>query len=330
MKTVRHLWLALGLLSVVVIIGVMGYMVIEGWSFRDALFMTIISITTVGYGIVKPLTVGGTYFTMLVVLAGTGTAFYVLVAVVEFMVEGHLSGYITEKRVEKTISKLEEHYIICGFGRVGENVAEEFSTSRVLFVVIENKPERVEECREYGYLCIEGDASSDEVLLAAGVERAQGLVAAVDSDADNVFVTLTARVLNQNIKIVARSSVGESIEKLQRAGANKVVSPSIIGGKRMAAMLLRPVVTDYLDVVTYGDGLEFRLEELKVSEGSSIKGKTIGEADLRRRTGAVVLAIKKNSGGFNTSPDVDTTIELDDELVIIGTQDQIEAVIKCI
>ncbi len=328
MDLLRRLRLALGLFVLVVGTGIVGYVAIEGWSFRDAAYMTIITITTVGFSEVHPLDAAGTYFTMFLVLAGVGTAFYLFASIAEFMIEGHLSGILTVRRVEREINKLENHYILCGYGRVGENVAEEFVSSDATFVIIESNPDRVEECRQKGYLCIEGDASSDEVLQKAGLERARGLVAAVDNDADNVFVTLTARVLNPNIDIVARSILEESREKLLRAGATKVVSPSLIGGRRMAAILLRPLVSDYLDVVSYGDDVEYRLEELDVSERSACKGKTLGEANIRRRTGAVILAIKKKTDEFNTSPTAEAMLEEGDSVVILGTRKQLDEVQK--
>ncbi len=326
MDLLRRLRLALAVFILVVGVGIVGYVVIEGWSFRDAAYMTIITITTVGFSEVHPLDGAGMYFTMFLVLAGVGTAFYLFASIAEFMIEGHLSGILTVRRVEREINKLENHYILCGYGRVGENIAEEFKVSEAPFVVIENNPDRVEECRQKGYLCIEGDASSDEVLQKAGLERAHGLVAAIDNDADNVFITLTARVLNPTINIVARSILEESREKLLRAGANKVVSPSIIGGRRMAAILLRPLVSDYLDVVSYGDALEYRLEELGVSGRSACKGKTLGETNLRKRTGAVILAIKKKTGEFNTSPTAEATLEEGDSVVILGTRKQLDEV----
>jgi voltage-gated potassium channel len=306
--------------------GVIGYMIIDGWSFIDSLYMTIITITTVGYLEVHPQGPLGRAFTMLLLLAGTGTAFYFLIAISEFLIEGHLTGLLAERKVEKEILKLEGHYILCGYGKVGANVADEFNSSGASFVVIENNPERVQACREEGYLCIEGDASSDEVLLKAGVERAKGLIGAVDSDADNVFVTLTARVLNPDINIVARSILEESREKLIRAGANRVVSPAFIGGRRMASIMLRPLVSDYLDVVTFGDGLQFRLEELTVSESSAVRGMSLAEADIRQRTGALILAIKKITGEFNTNPKAKTVLEPGDHLVVLGTQTQLDAV----
>lgn len=310
----------------VVVMGVIGYMTIDGWSFIDSLFMTIITITTVGYLEVHPQGPAGRAFTMILLLAGTGTAFYFLIAITEFLIEGHLTGILAEKRVEKEILKLDGHYIICGYGKVGANVADEFKASGATFVIIDNNQERVEACREQGYLCIEGDASSDEVLLKAGVERAKGLIAAVDNDADNVFVTLTARVLNPDINIVARSILEESREKLIRAGANRVVSPAFIGGRRMASIMLRPLVSDYLDVVTFGDGLQFSLEELIVTQVSTVRGMSLAEADIRQRTGALILAIKKASGEFNTNPKANTVLEAGDHLVVLGTQTQLDAV----
>lgn len=322
----KRVKLALSLFITIVITGITGYMVIEGWNFKDAAYMTVTTITTVGFREVRPLDVPGQYFTMFLVLAGVGTAFYLFASVGEFMIEGHLTGLLAVRKVKKEIEKLEGHYILCGYGRVGENVADEFVNTKVPFVVIESNPDRVEACRERGFFCMEGDASSDEVLLSAGVERAQGLVAAVDNDADNVFVTLTARVLNPNINIVARTILEESREKLLRAGANKVVSPSLIGGRRMAAVLLRPIVLDYLDIVTFGDGIEFRLEELIVGPNSNCRGKSIAQADIRRRTGALILAIKKETGEFNTNPTSETILEEGDQVVILGTRNQLDAV----
>jgi len=326
LELLRRIRLSIVLFTIVVAVGIAGYMAIEGWPFKDALYMTIITVTTVGYREVNPLTSAGQYFTIFIALAGVGTAFYLFVSTAEFMIEGHLKGFLAVRKLEKEIARLDNHYILCGFGRVGENVAGEFKVAGERFVIIENNPERVEDARSKGYLCIEGDASSDEILIKAGVERARGLVAAVDSDADNVFVTLTARVLNPGINIVARAILEESKEKLIRAGANKVVSPSRIGGKRIASIMLRPLVTDYLDVVTSSKELEFSLEELIVSDTSKVKGMTIEEANIRKRTGAVILAIRKRTGEFNTAPSSKTILDEGDHLVVLGTRNQLEAI----
>lgn len=326
MELIRQLRLALLLFLAVLATGTLGYILIEGWTLREALYMTIITVTTVGYSEVNPLSAAGEYFTMFVALAGAGTAFYLLLATTEYIVEGHLRRFLTERKMERDIKKLKDHYILCGYSLVGENVAEEFEKSKTPFVVVESNPERLKDCLDRGYYCIEGDASSKDVLYMAGVDRARGLVAAFDSDADNVFVVLTARVLNKNLIIVAQSVFDESREKLLHAGANRVVSPSSIGGKRMAAMLLRPLVSEYIDVVSLGDEIEFRLEGLEITKDSSVRGKTIGEADIRERTGAVILAVKKKTGDFNTAPTSKTVLEESDELVVLGTQDQLEAV----
>jgi voltage-gated potassium channel len=325
-ELMKRLRLAVALFVFVVTVGIAGFMVVEGWSFSDSIFMTLITITTVGFKEVHPLSAIGQYFTMALMLAGIGTVFYFLVMVTEFLIEGHLTGILAERKVEREIRRLTDHYILCGYGKVGENVAMEFDTSGVPFVVVENNPDRVAECREQDIFCIEGDASSDDVLIAAGIDRARGLVAAVDNDADNVFVTLSARVLNPNINIVARSILEESREKLMRAGANRVVTPSLIGGKRMASIMLRPLVSDYLDVVTFGEGLQLRLEELIVKSSSRAKGFSLGDIDIRKYTGALILAIRRKDGEFNTNPSADTVIEEGDNLVVLGTQNQLDSV----
>jgi voltage-gated potassium channel len=330
MELFKRLRLSLALLFSVIIAGIVGYAIIEKWSLWDSLYMTIITISTVGFREIKHLSRSGQLFTIFLILAGTGTAFYVLFSIAEFTIEGHLTGYLKRRRMEREIEQLEQHYILCGFGRVGEQVAEEFAKAKVPFVVIENNRERCKECEEQGYNCIEGDASNDEILTLAGIHRARGLVAAVDTDADNVFVTLSAKVLNPRIYIVARAVLEESVEKLRRAGADRVVSPVVIGGKRMASLMLRPIVSDYLDVVSHGDALEYQLEEIEVKEDSSIARMTIGEADIRRRTGVVVLAVRKKTGEFNTNPSSITLIEVGDKMVVLGTRTQLEELQKLV
>jgi len=328
LEFLRQIKAAIGLFAVVLGTGVIGYVLIEGWSFEEALYMTVITVSTVGFSEVRPLSVEGEYFTIILILAGTGTAFYLLFSLTGFAVEGHLRGLLAERRVERKVGKMENHYIVCGYGKVGENAAKEFAQSKKPFVVIDSNVDRAQECRDLGYLCIAGDPSDDETLQKAGIEKAKGLIAAVEDDADNVFITLSARVLNPDIIIVAQSILEESIEKLMRAGANKVVSPSLIGGKRMAAMLLKPLVTDFLDVVSFGEGLEFRLDEFLLSPQSPLKGITIGEAEVKKRTGAVILAIRKKTGKLNTAPSGETMLEEGDELVAFGTQEQLEALQK--
>ena len=222
------------------------------------------------------------------------------------------------------INKLNGHYILCGFGRVGRQVAREFVLDRVPFVVIDNNPQQVEECLAEGYLAMLGEASEDAVLEEAGVRRAKGLVAAVNSDADNVFVTLSARKMNPNLYIVARTSSDEAAAKLEIAGADRTLSPYAVGGRRLAALATQPLIVDFLDVVTRGKkGIEFRLEEFGVPEESFIANHTIGELKIGDKTGAIILAILSKEGKFDTTPSAQDTIRSGDTLIVLGTHEQV-------
>ena len=243
-------------------------MVFEGWSFSDALYMTVITLTTVGYREVRTLDTTGQLWTMVLLITGVGTLFYAAVSSVELVVEGTIRGYFGRRRMQAAIGKLSGHYILCGYGRVGRQVAAEFARDGVPFVVIDQDPEIVEACAAEGHLALLGEASDDGVLYEAGVRRAKGLVAAVDSDADNVFVVLSARKLNPKLHIVARASSDESAAKLEMAGAERTLSPYAVGGRRLASLATQPLIVDFLDIVTRGEkGIEFRLEEFDVPGG---------------------------------------------------------------
>ena len=247
LRRIESALLALGIITVA---GVLGYMVFEGWSFTDALYMTVITLTTVGYREVRTLDTTGQLWTMFLLVTGVGTLFYAAVSSVEFVVEGTIRGYFGRRRMQAAISRLSDHYILCGYGRVGRQVAAEFTRDGVPFVVIEQDPEIVEECVAEGYLVLLGEASGDGRLEEAGVRRAKGLVAAVDSDADNVFVVLSARKLNPNLNIVARASSDESATKLEMAGADRTLSPYAVGGRRLASLATQPLIVDFLDIAT--------------------------------------------------------------------------------
>ena len=251
--------------AVVVIIGTVGYVLIEGWGLLDSLYMTVTTIFTVGFGEVHPLSRAGSVFTLLLIIGGVGTILYGIGAMVEFVVGGQLSGVFRRRVVKRQVDRLEGHYIICGYGRVGESVARQFAAHEAKFVVVDNDPESLARAEADGFLVVRGDAATDEVLEAAGITRAKGLVAAVGSDAGNIFVTLSARVLNPGLLIVARAGSEDTVSKLERAGADQVVSPYGIGGKRMATLMLKPLVSDYLEVVTGGGELEFRVEEFELT-----------------------------------------------------------------
>jgi voltage-gated potassium channel len=321
LRRIERALLALGAITVV---GVLGYVVFEGWSFTDALYMTVITLTTVGYREVHPLDTSGQLWTMVLLITGVGTLFYAAVSSVELVVEGAIRGYFGRRRMQAAIGKLKDHYILCGYGRVGRQVAREFARDGVPFVVVDQEPEIVDECAAEGYLALLGEASDDTVLEESGVRRARGLVAAVDSDADNVFVVLSARKLNAKLNIVARASSDESAAKLETAGADRTLSPYAVGGRRLASLATQPLIVDFLDIVTRGEkGLEFRLEEFGVPEDSFIADHTIGELRIGERTGAMILATRNREGTFDTSPSASDRIRAGDTLIVLGTREQI-------
>jgi voltage-gated potassium channel len=324
-EALQRLRYAIVALATILVAGTLGYRFIEGLSFLDSLYMTLITITTVGFKEVSPLSPAGKIFTMVIILGGVGTVFYALIAAMEFMVEGHFFGLIGRRAMERRIAELQNHYIICGYGRVGQQIAKELKSAEAPLVVIDHNAEALEECKSDGHLYIEGNAAEDEVLKRARIGMARGLVAASDSDPDNVFITLAARGLSPSLLIVARASVESSFEKLRKAGADRVISPYLIAGRRMSSLLLRPLVTDYLDIVTHAENLEFRLEEVEVKANSSVAGRSIKDSSLRDKAGVLVLAVKKGEGEMVANPPVDTVIGAGDSLVVMGTADQLRA-----
>ena len=321
LRRIRSALLALGFITVA---GILGYMVFEGWSFTEALYMTVITLTTVGYKEVRTLDTTGQLLTMALLVTGVGTLFYAAVSSVELVVEGAIRGYFGRRRMEAAIGKLNGHQILCGYGRVGRQVAREFALDGVPFVVIEQDPQIVEESLAEGYLTLLGEASDDEVLEEAGIRRAKGLVAAVDSDADNVFVVLSARKINPELHIVARASSDESAAKLEMAGADRTLSPYAVGGRRLASLATQPLIVDFLDIVTRGEqGIEFRLEEFDVPEDSSIADRTIGELRIGERIGAMILATRNKEGTFDTTPSANDRLRAGDTIVVLGTREQV-------
>ncbi len=275
-----------------------------------------------GFREVQPLDDAGKVFTIVLILVGVGTALYTFSVVLETLFEGHLQALFGRRRMERQIETMHEHVIVCGWGRVGRAIAEELMASGTDLVVVDLDATRVAEAT---VPAIVGDATDDRTLEAAGLRRARALVAALDSDAGNLFVTLSARSLCPDLFIVARARVEESEEKLRRAGADRVVNPQSIGGARIAAFVLQPHVTEFLDVVMHDRALQFRLEEILVPPESSTVGLSIRDAHLRDRTGALVLALREEDGSFNTNPSPDTTIRAGHILIAIGTPTELDA-----
>ena len=310
----------------VFVLGTVGY-VILGFSVLDAVYQTVTTVATVGFREVQPLDDVGKVFTIILILVGVGTALYTFSVVLETLFEGHLRALFGRRRMERQIETMHGHVIVCGWGRVGRAIAEELTAANTDLVVIDLDPTRIAEAT---LPAIVGDATEDRVLEAAGLLRARALVAALNTDAGNLFVTLSARSLRPDLFIVARARIEESEEKLRRAGADRVVNPQSIGGARIAAFVLQPHVTEFLDVVMHDRGLQFRLEEVLVPAGSSTAGKSIRDAHLRDRTGALVLALREEDGSFNTNPSPDTKICAGQVLIAIGTPTELDALERTI
>jgi len=310
--------------AVAVAVGTAGYMLIEGCSLLDAVYMTITTIFTVGFGEVHPMSTAGEVFTLVLIVGGVGVIFYGIGVMAEFIIGEQLKGLFRGRAVRRRVERLDGHHIICGYGRVGEAIARQFASHKASFVVIDNDPEALERAHQAGWLAVAGDATSDEVLEAAGIRKAAGLVAALGSDASNIFVSLSARVLNPRLLIVARASSDDTVSKLRRAGADHVVTPYGIGGKRMATLLLKPLVSDYIEVVTGGGELEFVVEELGLEPGCCGVGRSIRALDVRNQTGATILAVRRaESGEFETNPSPGLMLQPNDRIIAIGTKDEI-------
>ncbi len=323
MEAWHRLRLGLAALIGVLVIGTGGY-VAFGFPLLDAMYQTVTTVSTVGFREVQPLSTGARVFTMGLILGGVGTALYSFTLVLEAVVEGKLQEALGRRRMDRQIARMAGHVIVCGFGRVGRNLAHYVAGAGQDVVVIEQDPERAA-AAEGSVHVVRGDATSDEVLREAGIERARVFVTALNTDAENLFVTLTARSLREDLFIVARARAESSEAKLTQAGADRVVNPQGIGGARMAAFVLQPHVAEFLDVVMHDGSLEFRLEEVALPQGSPLAGKSLREAHIRDSTGALILALRESDGDFTMNPPPETVLCAGQILISIGTEAQLKA-----
>ena len=306
------------LLGAVLVIATAGYVLIEGWSVFDALYMTVTTVTTVGYGEIHPLSRAGRVFNIGVVVFGVATVLYTFSFLMARLVEGDLHDRWIKRRRERMLDELTNHFIVCGYGRMGQIIAREFSRQSVPFVIVERDPDRMQEAIDSGYLAVEADASSEQVLKRIGIDRARGFIAAVSTDAENVYAVLTARLLRPDLFIIGRAETEDARGKLVRAGADRVLSPYHIGGLQLAQTALRPAVVDFVQLATSSDNLDLNMEQVRIGEGSSLAGRTIVAASLRQRYGVVVVGIQRAAGGMEFNPSPDSVMGVGDFLVVLG------------
>jgi voltage-gated potassium channel len=321
---VHRLLLPVAVLLALLTAGTVGYQLVEGWGWFDALYMTAITITTVGFHEVNPLSAAGRVFTMALALGGVFTAFYAAAEFIRAVVTGEIRRVLGRQRMQSRLEKLAGHLVVCGFGRMGRLVAEEFSAAGLPFVVVDRDAKVLEGFAIPHGIPLVGEATADDVLRRAGVERARALVTAAASDADNLFITMSARLINERLLIVARAEGEGSEVKLRRAGASRVVSPYNIGGHRVAQAVLRPNAMDFIELATRTGHLELQIEEVEVGAGSPLVGRSIKASPIRSELGIIIVAVKKPAGKMAFNPAPETTLEAGDLLISLGHRQQLD------
>lgn len=308
----------------IVIFGTVGYIIIEDWGVLDALYMTIITISTVGYSEVHQVSKAGRIFTIVLVFSGVGFSLYIAAAVVQFMVEGRIRIILGRRRLEKKIDRMKNHYIVCGYGRIGRVLCRNLKRKPLDLVVIEKNPELIPVMDADGVLYISGDAADEENLIRAGIKRAKGLVAVLASDADNVFLVLTARQLDPDLLIMARASQEESKSKLRAAGANTVESPYDMGAASMAHRIIRPTVTSFLALAFAHKRKDIQMEEIPVSASSDLINVMLKDTGIRQKFNLIIIAIKKPDNSMHFNPSFEATIEMGDTVIAVGEEKNLQ------
>lgn len=321
MKKLRRRFINLLLaIAIIILFGTLGFYLIEGWSLTNSLYVAVQTVTTVGYGDVTPTTRGGRLFSIIFMLAGVGTVLYGLTSTVQSLVESEVLATLGLHRRYRKMRNLQDHFIICGAGRIGSRIIRELQRVKVSFVVIEQDPQKVAELIEMGTHVLVRDATLEESLLEAGVKHARGLAACLPDDADNLYVVLTARDLNREMHIVARAVEEQAEPKLMRAGANRVVAPTIIGSYRMAQALMKPAVADFMDSIA-AENLDLGFEQVEISPPSRFVGQKLKEANIRSEFDIVIVAIRRQNGETIYHPTAEAIIEANDMLIVIGRRE---------
>ncbi len=323
-KYFTKLYVALGLILAIISIGISGFIIIEHYTFLEAFYMTIITIATVGFQEVRPLSDSGKIFTAFLIITSFGTFAYAITAITKYVVEGEFNYYYKFYKVNNTISKLSNHVVICGYGRNGKQAATVLQSNNRPFVIIEKSDTLVEQVREHGFLCIQGDCTQDEILMKTGIVNASALITTLPIDADNLFVVLTARSINPKLTIISRASDDNSDKKLKIAGANNVIMPDRIGGAHMASLVIKPDVIEFLDHITGQGGPNINLEEIVFNElPEHLRNHTIKDLEIRNKSGANIIGFKTASGEYVINPTPETKIIPDAKLFVLGTAEQV-------
>lgn len=308
------------------VLGTVWYRLVEKWTWIDAAYMTTITLSTVGYGETRTLGEVSRLFTMLLILMGLVTVGYMANRFTEAFIQGYFQQGIRRRQEQRAMEKLSNHYILCGYGRTGRQIAVEFAMEKIPFVVIDSSPDKIARAKLANYVVLEGDATLDDTLQAARIDKALCIVAALSSDAENLYTVLSAKTLNPKIRAIARASTEEALQKLQRAGADEVVSPYITGGKRLAAAALRPQVVDFVDGILTGADRSFYMEEFRIGDGNCpYIGQTLREARLRSQSGALILAIRRYDRELIVGPVGETLLLDGDSLICLGTMEQLRS-----
>jgi voltage-gated potassium channel len=320
----RQVQIGIALLAFVLVAGTVGYWAF-GFTPTDAVFQTVVTVSTVGYSFPHAIGTGVKVFTIVLVLVGAGSAAYTFTVTLELLIEGHMRDSIRRRRMERDIDRMRDHVVVCGWGRVGREVARYLANAGQQIVVVDRDPERI---GTVDHPTVAGDVTDDDTLLRAGIERAGTLIAALDTDADNLFVTVASRSFQPDIHVIARARSEDSEAKLLRVGADRVVNPQRLGGDRMAAFVTQPHVVDFLDVVMHDGTLEFRLEEVEVGPDSPLAGETLRSTRVHEQTGCLVLAIRRPDGSFTPNPSPEDEVAPGDVLIGVGTADQLASLMR--
>jgi voltage-gated potassium channel len=314
----KVLYLLLGVFAT----GIIGYSVIERWPPLDAFYMTVITISTVGFGEVQPLSDAGKIFSAFLIVAGVGVVFYAFTTFIQYYLRGQFQNIFGRRRMRKKITKLKDHFILCGYGTVGQAAVETCRSEGTPIVIVDRDKDAIEKTTSNGFLCIEGDATNYETLIDAGIERARGVIITTSDDATNVFIIVTVRHLAPELFIIARANFKDSVPKLEAAGANRVINPNYSAGQRMARFAVYPLVTDFIETVSQEPGEALEIDDIEIKIESTAVGKNIREAQSYSK-GASILAIRKKGRNIKPKPPDNTKIEAGDRMIVLGTRDQL-------